>query len=369
MRQLPVIVPRRRSAKWTGLLLATGALVATALVLEAAFRLAAHFENRGILGASVDAAPLPAPGTRATLGWMIRRTRNPRLVYDLRPGLDVVFAGARVTTDGSGRRTIAGGPGDAAARRLVGIGDSYMFGQGVADEQTYLSVLQRRLARAGTWNVVNLAVPGYNTAMEVESLQEKGLAPEPRVVVIEVVGNDLDLPNFIREPQPVWAVDRSFLTAFVAGRLRRLRRAPVSADAYGLRDAPEAAAGPVAHFEDDPARVPPEYADMVGWAAFERSMRELARLRDAHGFAVVVLSQSPDFDWFDRRSRRLYGQLGLPFLDVGRVVRRYVSDHGFPDYLRSPLAVSPDDPHPSAQGHELAAAELHRFLDEQGMLR
>jgi lysophospholipase L1-like esterase len=361
-----VALPRGRTRQWSGLLLATGAIVATILVLEAAFRLTAHFENRGILGSSVDAAPLPVPGTRATLGQMIRRTRNPRLVYDLRPGLDVVFAGARVTTDGAGCRTIAGTPGDAASRRIVGIGDSYMFGQGVADDQAYLSVLQRRLP---TWSVVNLSVPGYNTTMEVESLTDKGLAPPPHVVVIEVVGNDLDLPNFIREPARVWALDRSFLAAFVAGRLRRVRRAPLSPDEDGLRDAPEAAAGPVAHFEDDPALVPPEYADMIGWPAFERSLRELVRLRDAHGFAVVVLSQSPGFDWFDRRSRRLYGQLGLPFLDVGRVVRRYVSDHGFPDYLRSPLAVSPDDPHPSAQGHELAATELQRFLEEQGLLR
>jgi lysophospholipase L1-like esterase len=355
--------------RWSGLLLTAGAVLATAGLLEAAFRLAAHFENRGLLGASVDTAPLPAPGTRATLGQMIRRTRNPRLVYELKPGLDVVFAGARTTTDGTGSRTIAGKPADPSARRIVGIGDSYMFGQGVADGETYLSVLQRRLAPAGPWSVVNLAVPGYNTAMEVASLEEKALATPPRIVVIEVVGNDMDLPNFIREPARVWAYDRSFLAAFVAGRVRRLRRAPVSLESDGLRDAPEAAAGPVAHFEDDPARVPPEYADMVGWPAFERSLRELARLRDAHGFAVVVLSQSPGFDWFDRRSRRLCVQLGLPFLDVGRAVRRYVSDHGFPDYLRSPLAVSPDDPHPSAQGHELAAAELHRFLEEQGMLR
>lgn len=370
----PVTVshPRRR-ARWAAPLLASAAIVLTALALEAVFRLLAHLENGGILGAAVDAAPPPPRGARATLGQMIRRARNPRLVYELRPRLDVVFAGARVTTDGSGFRAVAGNAGAAAARRIVGIGDSYMFGQGVADEQTYLSVLQRRLADADQaarpWSVVNLAVPGYNTVMEVESLKDKALEPLPRVVIVEVVGNDLDLPNFIRRPQPVWALDRSFLAAFASRRLRLLKRAPDEREAEGLRGAPEAEGGPVAHFEDDPSRVPPEYADMVGWTAFEKAVRELARLRDAHGMAVVVLSQSPSFDWFDRRSRRLFAQLGVPFLDVGRVVRRYVADNGFPDYLHSPLAVSRTDPHPSPQGHALAAAELFRFLEGQGLLQ
>src|SRR5205085_10505957 len=109
--------------------------------------------------------------------------------------------------------------------RIVGIGDSYMFGQGVSDEESYLSLLQSslRASRPGReWQALNLAVPGYNTVMEVATLRTVGLSFQPDVVVLEVVGNDLDLPNFIRTPAPVSSLRRSFVVDFLARRLARL---------------------------------------------------------------------------------------------------------------------------------------------------
>jgi hypothetical protein len=48
-------------------------------------------------------------------------------------------------------------------------------------------VLEERLAKEvpnERWEVLNMAVPGYNTAMEVETLKARGLAYEPDVVVV-----------------------------------------------------------------------------------------------------------------------------------------------------------------------------------------
>ena len=41
---------------------------------------------------------------------------------------------------------------------------------------------------------MNTGVPGYNTYMEVAALKQKWLFYEPALVVIDFVGNDLDLP-------------------------------------------------------------------------------------------------------------------------------------------------------------------------------
>ena len=63
--------------------------------------------------------------------------------------------------------------------RIVGIGDSGMFGWNVEQGEDYLSVLRSNLtARANgvSYEVLNLGVPGYNTQIEVESLRSKGLA-------------------------------------------------------------------------------------------------------------------------------------------------------------------------------------------------
>ena len=53
--------------------------------------------------------------------------------------------------------------------RVLGVGDSLMFGWGVDEGRDYLSVLERRLEREHperSWEVINTAVPGYNTVME-----------------------------------------------------------------------------------------------------------------------------------------------------------------------------------------------------------
>ena len=341
------------------------------LAVEVALRIAARLDRRG--GPPI-AAPHALPrGARVALGEILQPSSERRIVYELRAHLDVTFQGARLSTDGQGfRRTGPEGPG-AAAVRIVGLGDSFMFGWGVSDEETYLARLEARLRErfpSRSWQVVNTAVPGYNTAMEVETLARKALGLEPRIVVLEIVGNDLDLPNFLRAAPPVWSLRRSFLFEFVARRLQGARPGgpPSADDEATLVAAPEVEAEGARHFEDDPARAPAAYADLVGRAAFDRSLRELARLRDERGFAVIVLSEAPGFDWLQHFSRRRSRELGFLYLDVGRVIRRRVSEQGVADYQDSTLALGPQDPHPSALGHDLASEEIFRFLAEQGLV-
>ena len=62
--------------------------------------------------------------------------------------------------------------------RIVGIGDSCMFGWGVKDEEVYLSILSEPPNSNHpeySWEIINMAVIGYNTVMEVETLKEKGI--------------------------------------------------------------------------------------------------------------------------------------------------------------------------------------------------
>lgn len=346
--------------------LAMASILATLLALEAALRVGAHLENRGLLSA-LPASGAPAPGSRVTLGQMIRRSPNARIIYELRPRLQVLYEGGRVTTNTHGFRGRELAVDKAAgAFRIVGLGDSYMFGQGVSDEETYMALVEASLGGRPDAprepQVINTAVPGYNTVMEVETLVAKGIAWRPDLVVLEVTGNDLDLPNFIRTPEDRGAGGRSFLAELVARRLGRLQ-APANRP-EGLEPAPEEEIPGGQRFLADPSRVPPEYRDMVGLDAWEKALRELREASARSGVPVVVLTQGVSFD---RRLWRLSRELGFHYLDVAPAFRSYLRAGGYREYVRSPLVIRQGDSHPSRIGHEIIARELLAFLSERGL--
>lgn len=131
---------------------------------------------------------------------------SDEIIYDLRPGLDVKFQGARVTTNSCGMR----GP-DRPVRKEPGtfrialLGDSFAFGWGVEYEQSFAHVLEGRLNEAlggaGRVEVLNFGVPGYSTFQEVAKLRETGLDFDPDLVLVYFIENDFGLPFFLGGPE------------------------------------------------------------------------------------------------------------------------------------------------------------------------
>src|SRR5262249_1399115 len=124
-----------------------------------------------------------------TLRQMIRHSNNPRIIYELIPDLSVQFMNKQVTTNSQGFRgsehNISKGN---QIIRIIGLGDSSMFGWGVTDEECFLFILQKYLNQSRSfnieWEIINTAVPGYNAVMEVETLKEKGLHYKPDIVIV-----------------------------------------------------------------------------------------------------------------------------------------------------------------------------------------
>ncbi|MFN8643456.1 MAG: SGNH/GDSL hydrolase family protein [Candidatus Binatia bacterium] len=96
--------------------------------------------------------PLGDAPTRTVAGVTLWQDRAPRATAD-----DVARAAA-----------------DRQAFTIVGLGDSIMYGVGQAPDQTYLAEARRRLAgrTARPVEILNLAVPGYNTQQEDAVHQE-----------------------------------------------------------------------------------------------------------------------------------------------------------------------------------------------------
>ena len=334
------------------------AVAITFLVLELACRVRAAinqgreseaFENMA------DAKP-PDSGEDVGLGRMIRFSRNANLIYELIPNLNVRFQGTHVSTDANGFRRIGSKQRERPASAVVlGLGDSFMFGWGVNDNQCYLAHLNAWLWENDShtgWRVLNMAVPGYNTVMQVELLKAKGLSYNPRLVIIHYVTNDLDLPNFIVKKNSPWTLKRFFLremfsrkSSFRYNGLNKLVDVPFDVEAGRYQ------------FQND--QIPEEYRDLVGLDAYVRAMHELKELGEKYGFDVLVLTdiRPPDYVVDVCKSE------GLELVTTRDAVHEHLLQEGFSRHDTSDLVLSPEDSHPSVNGHRLLADVLIEVLE------
>ena len=74
-------------------------------------------------------------------------------------------------------------------RRIVVLGDSFMWGYGVENEETFSAVLQETIPGSET---INFGVNGYGTVQELIRLETEGLKYKPDVTVLTFVWNDLE---------------------------------------------------------------------------------------------------------------------------------------------------------------------------------
>jgi hypothetical protein len=216
---------------------------------------------------------------------ILQSASAPGLTYELRPNLSGQFMHRPFSTNSWGLRSPeVETRKPAGVFRIVGLGDSHMFGWGVGQDELYLSILERRLnqsAAAGRrFEVVNCAVPGYNTVLEVTRFETRCAAFEPDLVVLHIVGNDLDLPLFLRAelPRP-----RSYLLAAIRSLVARLDETDESdEDPSGDQD-------DLPLLSRNPARKQPL---PEAQAAARAALLRLAGRARASGFEVVVLTLS-----------------------------------------------------------------------------
>ena len=178
------------------------AVLLTLAALEAAFRL----------------ARVPV-GTVQINRATVRRSANPRLGFELRPGASVsAEVDYQVNAAGLRGREVEEEklPG---RRRVAVLGDSITFGYWVADGDAYPRQLEAllRAARpaAEPVEVLNFGVPGYNLEQSLEVLRARALRFAPDAVVVGLCLNDLEGPLSYEYGL---TVDRSSRRETLAGR-------------------------------------------------------------------------------------------------------------------------------------------------------
>tara|TARA_Y100000310_G_scaffold231756_1_gene234441 strand:- start:375 stop:1448 length:1074 start_codon:yes stop_codon:yes gene_type:complete len=73
--------------------------------------------------------------------------------------------------------------------RILGLGDSFTFGYGVEDDETYLSLLGENL---GEYEIINAGLSGYGPQHILKFLKKEGMKYNPDKVLIALyIGNDI----------------------------------------------------------------------------------------------------------------------------------------------------------------------------------
>ncbi len=275
--------------------------------------------------------------------------------------------------------------------RLLTVGDSFVFGFGVADGEAFPLLVCGELAQRGIdRECLNGGVPGFGISDSVELVEHwgVGLAPD-RVVLAVFLGNDIQNERFVagdvelEDGLILPASEERGLNAWLYRRshlFRLLKRGLPAKLERSLRGAlglgePWARAN-LREELTVYAETPPPWVDRAV-AAADRALARLVELGGEHGFAVTAVLMPAEVALVDarwqaaleqvglepaahdpERPRRLVAELlerhGIPFLDLTGVFRAEL-DRGAHLYYLS-------DRHWTPAGHALAAAELARFL-------
>jgi lysophospholipase L1-like esterase len=306
----------------------------------------------------------------------VRYQSHPVRQFTLLPDQDVFSYGAPARIDHRGFRvshsTPAPGPGTPT---ILALGDSFTFGLGVRDAETWPSQLQQRLVASGTTAaaVVNAGTISYGVFQERDLLVSEGLDLAPRVVVHALYWNDfmnagppaadagavLDENGYLvwdglgrsrgRAGAVASAAVSSSALLFTAKRMLGVMRAPPPLSSYGSA---------YATFIDH--GLTPEQ-----WHTLEGFYRDLQRLAADHHFTPFVLVM-PVSGIIQRggtardhpypvEARRMLRRLGIAYVDGFELWAD--KGYGLERFLPEPV-----DAHLNAAGYGAVADALTEAL-------
>jgi lysophospholipase L1-like esterase len=277
------------------------------------------------------------------LALIIQPSEYPSVIYELQSNLDMDFGGKRLRTNNDGMRESRNYLRESLPNtvRIIGVGDSGMFGWNVEQDFDYMGVLEKRLnkqAGESTYEVLNLAVPGYNSQIESEVLRLKGVSYKPDIVIVGWCENDGQLPFFLLENEDFSRRDVSFLHMLLFRR-DDYRQIASGATIKNLRD-----------FNRE--KVDPNILNGTEAAGLEKAFAEIKQLSEENDFRVLI------FGPIGKGVRALLNKVGLPYYNT---------------YEKIDASAYPDEwavhfMHPSAEGHDVLARNLEKELRERGWI-
>jgi len=272
-----------------------------------------------------------------------RIAADPAMGHEHVPGASARLMDADVTINSRGlRNREVASPKPAGTRRILMLGDSIVFGWGVAQDATLSPVLERHLTDGGQGpvEVINTGVGNYNTAMETAYFFRDGISYEPDVVVLNYFINDAEpTPTYGAVP---WIARHSYVYAVLGGAWDGLKRQILGGEDWRTY---------YARLYD---------AGAPGWTAAQSAIARLALYCREHNIRLIIT------DIPELRELKDY-----PFVAVDEALRKIAADNGVELLNLRPavekedpkaLWVTVPDPHPNARAQALMARSLADYL-------
>ncbi len=297
---------------------------------------------------------------------------DPDLIYRLRADTVVTWSSAEFTetsrTNALGLRGAEVAPKRPGMLRILAIGDSFTYGHGVQNDETYPAVVAALLrARGHDVEVLNAGVPGYNTDQAYTWALRDGLALAPDLVLVGVHCSDVS-DNY---ESSLYDVDgdrlvrretertRMYRLGSVVGLIPRVVRESRTFDllvaSLEWHDAPDAR---------------PTVADLDAWS--QRKIRlevaDLARRAAAHDAAIAVVLM-PCKQALAAGAPDPYGSLAREIAVAGVPVLASAAAIAGADAARDLRTLFfRDDPHLTADGNRALARAVADFVDATGLV-
>jgi len=313
---------------------------------------------------------IPSPGRNEALRHQLKdlqeklhhgipMVKDEALGWSLQPDVEIkTLDGLKVRFNSLGLRGADVAPREVGEERILTLGDSSVFGHGVAEKEVFSTVAAGLLA--GTWgrtvSAVIGATPGHATWQSLRMLEKKGVSLQATWVVIANMWSDIfprhdfDAPQdkLPQQPGPLdylagYRVLRSLLNPWLR---------PIKVRWMGSRE--------------DIANDPGGQGARVPLRPYIRNLRALAKKISALGARPVFLILPAPMDFDTLPPPEMLQEYRQAMRMVAREVGAPVVDG--PAYFRkrgAGIAWFLDQVHPSHKGHELLG---HALADTLGPL-
>jgi hypothetical protein len=278
-----------------------------------------------------------------TLGWTLQTELSRRVI-------EVDQLSHRVVLDYEVHSTALGTRGRDPVglntqETIAVVGDSFTFGVGVDDSDTFCAKLQAM--RPAGREVVNYGVAGYGLGQMLLRLVNEAMALKPRVVVVAIIEDDIERTACVWSvngyPRPQMRVDCGRLMVAserLPGPVEFGRPLPERGWILGHK-ACEVVDELRARISGDPSR---------SWRLGEAVLKEALQAIRAGGARPILALLSGHGGAYTPVMAALRKLNGFEIVDASAMLND------------DPSAFLPIDGHPSRRGHEIIASEIERRL-------
>ncbi|GEM_PF-4559855 len=250
------------------------------------------------------------------------------------------------------------------AKRIIILGDSYAFGQGVADDETFAAQLEIVLnmlpvSPKKSYQVLNFAVSGYDTGHEIKVLKHHALQFQPDVVLLQFFLNDLSYVDDYSFYPVMFAKMRAEFSTWKWQMRECLRRSSLLMALWDISRA---------QFQDPITRdyinsniVPPAGSGEKGWKFVIDQLRAFREIAKQHHFKPVLLIMPTPQEIIKKRTAPYVRYLQDQCTEIGlSSVNLQIAFES--SRLKPKSFLIPYDYHLTAEGHRLVAKFLLKTL-------